>query len=38
MTIHKQRYGRYWYYWVVIVGGIVLVVAYYASDGFGLQP
>ena len=38
MTIHKQRYGRYWYYWVVIVGGIVLVVAYYASDGFGLKP
>jgi hypothetical protein len=38
MTIHKPRYGRYWYYWVVIIGGIVFVVAYYASDGFGLQP
>jgi hypothetical protein len=37
MTIHKQRGGRYWYYWVVIVGGIALVIAYYATDGFGLS-
>jgi hypothetical protein len=36
MTIHKQRSGRYWYYWVVIVGGTVFVIAYFASDGFGL--
>jgi hypothetical protein len=36
MTIHRQRGGRYWYYWVVIVGGIIFVIAYFASDGFGL--
>jgi hypothetical protein len=38
MTIHKQPGGRYWYYRVVIIGGIVFVVAYYATDGFGLAP
>jgi hypothetical protein len=38
MTIHKQPGGRYWYYWVVIIGGIVFVVAYFATDGFGLAP
>jgi hypothetical protein len=38
MAIHPQRGGRYWYYWLVIIEGIVLVVAYYASDGFGLKP
>lgn len=38
MTIHNQRGGRYWYYWAVIVGGLVFVAAYYASDGFGLSP
>jgi hypothetical protein len=36
MTIHRQRGGRYWYYWLVIVVGIVLVIAWLASDGFGL--
>lgn len=36
MTIHKQRGGRYWYYWVVIVGGIALVLVAYATDMFGL--
>ena len=38
MTIHKQPGGRYWYYWVVLVGGVTFVVAFYATDGFGLQP
>jgi hypothetical protein len=38
MTIHKQPGGRYRYYWVVIIGGIVFVVAYFATDGFGLAP
>jgi hypothetical protein len=38
MTIHRQRGGRYWYYWVVLIGGIVFVVSYYATDGFGLSP
>jgi hypothetical protein len=33
MTIHKQSGGRYWYYWVIIVGGIAFVVAFYATDG-----
>jgi hypothetical protein len=35
MTIHRQRGGRYWYYWVIIVGGLAFVVAAYATDGFG---
>lgn len=35
MTIHRQRGGRYWYYWVLIIGGIAFVVAAYATDGFG---
>jgi hypothetical protein len=35
MAIHKQRY---WYYWVLIVGGTVFVIAYYVTDGFGLKP
>ena len=38
MAIHKRRGGGYWYYWVVIVGGIAFVIAYYATDGFGLKP
>jgi hypothetical protein len=38
MAIHKQPGGRYWYYWAIIVSGIVFVIAYYVSDGFGLQP
>ena len=38
MTIHKQRGGRYWYYWVIIIGGIAFVAAFYATDGFGLSP
>jgi hypothetical protein len=38
VTIHKQPGGRYWYYWVIIIGGIAFVVAYYATDGFGLSP
>jgi hypothetical protein len=37
MTIHRQRGGRYWYYWAIIVGGIAFVIAYYASGGFGLS-
>jgi len=36
VTIHRQRAGRYWYYWLVILGGIALVVAVLAIDGFGL--
>jgi hypothetical protein len=38
MTIHPQRGGRYWYYWVLIVGGVIFVVTYYLTDGFGLSP
>lgn len=38
MTIHRQRGGRYWYYWVIIVGGIASAIAHYATDGFGLSP
>jgi hypothetical protein len=38
MTIHRQRGGRYWYYWVVIVGGTLFVIAFYRTDGFGLAP
>ena len=38
MTIHRQRRGTYWYYWVVLIGGIAFVVAYYVTDGFGLAP
>ncbi len=38
MTIHKQRGGRYWYYWVIIVGGTIFVIAAYATDMFGLKP
>jgi hypothetical protein len=38
MAIHQPRGGGYWYYWLIIVGGIVFVLAYYVTDGFGLQP
>lgn len=37
MAIHPQRGGRYWYYWVLIIGGIIFVVAFYATNGFGLN-
>jgi hypothetical protein len=37
MAIHKQPGGRYWYYWLIIVGGTIFVIAYYAGDGFGLS-
>lgn len=36
MTIHKRRGSGYWYYWVAIVGGIVFVIAAFATDMFGL--
>ncbi|MFI5025189.1 MAG: hypothetical protein ACHQCI_00345 [Solirubrobacterales bacterium] len=35
MTIHKQRGGRYWYYWVLIIGGTIFVIAALATDMFG---
>jgi hypothetical protein len=38
MAIHKQRGGRYWCYWAIIIGGTLFVIAYFASDGFGLRP
>jgi hypothetical protein len=38
VAIHRPRGGLYWRYWVVIIGGIVFVVAFYATEGFGLQP
>jgi hypothetical protein len=40
MAIHTGRSGagRYWYYWVVIVGGTAFVIAAYATDMFGLKP
>jgi hypothetical protein len=38
VTIHKRRGGGYWYYWVIIIGGIAFVIAYLATDGFGLAP
>jgi hypothetical protein len=38
MAIHRKRGGPYWYYWLVIVGGALFVIAYYVTDGFGLQP
>lgn len=37
MTIHPQRGGRYWYYWVLIIGGIIFVAAWYITSGFGLN-
>jgi hypothetical protein len=36
MAIHPQRGGRYWYYWVILAGGSIFVIAYLATDGFGL--
>ena len=36
MTILKQRGGRYWYYWVLIIGGTVFVIAALSTDMFGL--
>jgi hypothetical protein len=36
MAIHPQRGGRYWYYWVILVGGSIFVIAYLATDGFGI--
>ncbi len=40
MTIHKGRSGAgtYWYYWLVLIGGTILVVAAVATDMFGLKP
>jgi len=35
VTIHRPRYGTYWYYWVIIIGGVAFVVAAYATNGFG---
>ena len=35
MTIHRQRGGRYWYYWVFIIGGIAFVIAALLTDGLG---
>jgi hypothetical protein len=37
VTVHKQGSG-YWYYWAAIIAGLVLVIAWFASDGFGLSP
>jgi hypothetical protein len=37
VAIHKQRGGGYWYYWLMIVGGTIFVIANYASDGFGVR-
>jgi hypothetical protein len=37
VTIHKRGSG-YWYYWAVIIAGLALVIAWYATDGFGLSP
>jgi hypothetical protein len=36
MTIHRQPGGRYWYYWAIIIGGALFVIAYFATGGFGL--
>jgi hypothetical protein len=36
MAIHKQRGGRYWYYWAIIIGGLIFVIAFYATNGSGL--
>ena len=35
MTIHKRRFGGYWQYWVIVIGGIAFVIAAYATNGFG---
>jgi hypothetical protein len=35
MAIHKQRGGRYRYYWPIIIGGVVFVIAF-CADGVGL--
>jgi len=35
-VIHPQKGGRYWYYWVVIIGGAIFVIAALATDMFGL--
>jgi len=34
-VIHPQKGGRYWYYWVLIVGGTIFVIAALATDMFG---
>jgi len=36
MAIHRQRGGRYWYCWLIIVGGTIFVVLALATDMFGL--
>lgn len=38
MAIHRRRGGRYWYYWIVIIGGLAFAIVCYATDGFGLAP
>ena len=34
-VIHPQKGGRYWYYWVMIIGGTIFVIAALATDMFG---
>ena len=36
MAIHRQRGGRFWYYWAIIIGGTIFVVIALATDMFGL--
>ena len=36
MTIHKRPGGGYWYYWVLLIGGTIFVIAALATDMFGL--
>lgn len=40
MAIHKGRSGAgtYWYYWLIIVGGTIFVIAALATNMFGLKP
>jgi hypothetical protein len=35
MTIHKRRGDGYWYYWVLLIGGTIFVVAALLTNGFG---
>ena len=35
LVIHPQKGGRYWYYWLVIIGGTIFVIAALATDMFG---
>jgi hypothetical protein len=38
VAVHRPRGGDCWRHWLVMVGGAAFVIAFSATQGFGLQP